>query len=47
MLKESELNKTTEANSKTKEFIESLIQPAGIQINGPNPWDIKVFDSRF
>jgi cyclopropane-fatty-acyl-phospholipid synthase len=47
MLKESELNKTTEANSKTKEFIESLIQPAGIQINGPNPWDIKVYDSRF
>ena len=47
MLREAELSATAEVNSKTKDVIESLIQPAGIQINGPNPWDIKVYDNRF
>lgn len=27
--------------------IESLIEPTGIQIDGPNPWDIQVLDERF
>lgn len=27
--------------------LKSLLASAGIQINGPNPWDIRVLDSRF
>jgi cyclopropane-fatty-acyl-phospholipid synthase len=47
MLKEAGKNELADFDSKTKETIESLIQPAGIHINGSNPWDIKVHDNRF
>jgi cyclopropane-fatty-acyl-phospholipid synthase len=47
MLKEAVKNELVDFDSKTKETIESLIQPAGIHINGSNPWDIKVHDNRF
>ncbi|MGF1670543.1 MAG: cyclopropane fatty acyl phospholipid synthase [Balneolaceae bacterium] len=34
-------------DSKAKEIIGSLLTDAGIQINGPEPWDIHVKDERF
>jgi cyclopropane-fatty-acyl-phospholipid synthase len=30
-----------------KEFLEEVFKSAGIQLNGNNPWDIQVLDSRF
>ncbi|ABB24046.1 cyclopropane fatty acyl phospholipid synthase [Pelodictyon luteolum] len=33
--------------SLCRSHVERLLQPAGIQVNGPEPWDIKVHDRRF
>jgi cyclopropane-fatty-acyl-phospholipid synthase len=33
--------------SKSEAIIQQLIEPTGIKINGPDPWDIQVHDDRF
>ena len=32
---------------KTKRFVEGLLRRAGIKVNGPEPWDIRVHDDAF
>ena len=32
---------------KSKALLQSLLEPAGININGKDPWDLQVHDSRF
>ncbi|MCX6759897.1 MAG: cyclopropane-fatty-acyl-phospholipid synthase, partial [Candidatus Nealsonbacteria bacterium] len=31
----------------SKKWVEKIIKPAGIKINGPNPWDIKIINPDF
>ena len=33
--------------NKSEKWLRQLLEPTGIKINGSNPWDIKVNDSRF
>jgi len=39
-------NKGTVADATAKPSIERILRPAGIQINGPQPWDIRINDER-
>ncbi len=33
--------------SKSEALLRSLLEPAGVEINGSHPWDIQVHDPRF
>jgi cyclopropane-fatty-acyl-phospholipid synthase len=35
------------AMQKSEAFIRQLLEPAGVQVNGKDPWDIQVHDPRF
>ena len=34
-------------NNKNEAWINKLLEPAGIKINGNNPWDIKIINPDF
>lgn len=39
--------KAKQSTSKAKMFLQNLVSPLGISINGPNPWDVQVYDENF
>jgi len=38
--------KSNTSTAKARDYLACLLEPTGIQFNGPNPWDIQVYDER-